>query len=290
MKKILVLGSAGMLGHVVTSFMEQENLFEVHNSSYPQKFSKNSIILDATNIEAVRELVNEIKPDILVNCIGILIKGSSSDPSNAIFLNSYFPHQLSKIMRENNGRVIHISTDCVFSGKKGSYKENDFKDARDIYGLSKALGELNNETDLTIRTSIIGPEIKEHGEGLMHWFFNQIGEINGFDNAIWGGVTTLQLAKAIIVAINKEIKGLYHLTNNKKISKYDLLLLIKQTWNIKNVLINKVEGKKVDKSLLDTNKIPEMVVPSYAEMLIELRNFMYKNKKMYEHYQLDYEE
>ena len=135
-------------------------------------------------------------------------------------------------MRKVGGMLIHISTDCVFSGNKGNYIETDYRDARDIYGLSKALGEIDNENDLTIRTSIIGPELKTNGEGLFHWFLSQKGNVYGYTDAIWGGVTTLEFAKAIDCAIEQRITGLINLTNKVPISKYELLKLSQKIFNI----------------------------------------------------------
>src|SRR5690606_24943808 len=120
---------------------------------------------------------------------------------------------------ELGSKLIHISTDCVFSGNRGAYTEDDFCDANDTYGRSKALGELNNDRDLTIRTSIIGPELKTNGEGLLHWFLNQSTPVNGFTEAYWGGVTTLELAKAIKTALMSDLKGIVNLTNGESISK-----------------------------------------------------------------------
>jgi len=201
MKKVLILGSGGMLGHMVYTYFKALNKYEIIDASFPQKAFSESTLLDVTNKTELELYIDRNKPDILINCIGILLKGSEEDPSNAIYLNAYLPHQLSRLLNSYGGKLIHVSTDCVFTGNKGSYVEADFKDARDTYGLSKSLGEVNNDHDLTLRTSIIGPELKEKGEGLFHWFINQTGEINGFTKMIWGGVTTLELAKVIDAAI-----------------------------------------------------------------------------------------
>jgi dTDP-4-dehydrorhamnose reductase len=283
-KKILVLGSGGMLGHVVYTYLNELNKYELSNSSYPKSFNSQSILLDATDKLQIEKTIENIKPDVLINCIGILIKGSQQDPSNAIYLNSFLPHQLSKLQHKHGGRLIHISTDCVFSGKKGGYKEDDVKDAYDMYGLSKALGEVKNSTDLTFRTSIVGPELKENGEGLLHWFFSQSGEINGFINSYWTGVTTLFLASAIDIAINENLSGLYHVTNNAKISKYDLLSLAKKVWKKDNVTIRRLDGVLVDKSLINTRKDKFIAVPNYEEMFFELKNFMDMHISTYGHY------
>jgi len=285
-KKVLVLGSGGMLGHVVYTFLDELNKYELFNSSYPKLFNSQSILLDATNSLEVEKVISEIRPNVLINCIGVLIKGSQSDPANAIYLNSFLPHQLSKLQRRYGGKLIHISTDCVFSGKKGSYKENDIRDAYDIYGTSKSLGEVINDTDLTFRTSIVGPELNEHGEGLLHWFFNQNGEIKGYTNAYWSGVTTLVLALSIDSAIEQNITGLYHVTNGIKINKFDLLNLIKNVWGKHDVVIKPYDGISVDKSFVNTRNDKLLVVPGYEEIFYKLKEFIEIHSDFYKHYAL----
>jgi dTDP-4-dehydrorhamnose reductase len=279
-KKILILGSTGMLGHVVFTYLNSEVEFEVHDIAYRTKLRNETIVCDITNVEEVTKQIKQLKPDYIINCIGILIKGSEVNPANAIFINSYFPHLLVQIADEINSKVIHISTDCVFTGKKGSYTESDFRDADDTYGRSKALGELFTSPHLTLRTSIIGPEIKKDGEGLFHWFMNQNGQINGFTSAFWSGVTTLQLAKNIKQSINVNCTGLFHVTNGESISKYDLVNLIKQIWKKHSVSILPYSGKPVDKSLVSIREI-DFKVPSYADMLLSQYEWMKGFKEMY---------
>lgn len=286
MIKILILGSTGMAGHVIYKYFESLNKFDLYNISYRKKLNESSITLDVSNSDLLEHRIIEINPDIIINSIGVLIKGSASNPANAIFINSFLPHNLVGIADKINSKVIHLSTDCVFSGKKGRYLENDFRDADDIYGRSKALGEIDYGKHLTIRTSIIGPELKIDGEGLMHWFFTQRGEVNGFSEAIWSGVTTLELAKSLISFIENNISGVYHLTNNKEISKYDLLCMIKKIWAINHIKINKINGKRINKSFLDTRNEIDYKVHDYLESLSELKEFFDKNLENYLHYNL----
>lgn len=285
MKKLLLLGATGMAGHVAYYYLKTTGKYEIINVVYRTKFNDESIILDITNKEATEALILSIQPDIIINCIGVLIKGSQEFPDNAIYINAYFPHLLERIASNINAKLIHISTDCVFSGKKGNYKETDERDADDIYGKSKGLGEVINDKDLTIRTSIIGPELKQNGEGLFHWFMKQSGEINGYTKAFWSGVTTLELAKAIDATIEQNMTGLLHLTNGEKIAKYDLLSLFKEIWEVDKVQINLIEGKSVDKSLSCTIKKFKYKVPSYREMLLSQKEFMNINKELYTQYQ-----
>ncbi|MFK7806699.1 MAG: sugar nucleotide-binding protein, partial [Saprospiraceae bacterium] len=156
-KKVLILGSTGMLGHQVQLRLADKKEYEIIDLSYRTKFTEKTIICNITDKPAFSKIIQDLSPDIIVNCIGVLIKGSTTNPANAIYINSYFPHFLRQIGEENNAKVIHISTDCVFSGKKGAYTLDDFKDGEDIYAKSKSLGEIIHDDHLTLRTSIIGP-------------------------------------------------------------------------------------------------------------------------------------
>jgi dTDP-4-dehydrorhamnose reductase len=272
-KRIMILGASGMAGHVIYKYLDNKSEFIIKNISFRDKVNNETLLLDVRNFKELEKEISLFKPNFIINAIGILINGSTENPSNSILLNSYFPHFLSNISNKYNYKVIHLSTDCVFSGKsKGGYLENSFKDADDIYGRSKALGEIDSKLHLTIRTSIIGPELKQEGQGLLHWFLKQEGQVTGFLSAYWSGITTLQLAKVIYdIILKSNISGIHHITNNSKISKYDLLLLFKETWN-KSTIIIKGEGKFVDKSFIDTMNVAK--IPSYKDMLIELKGFM----------------
>jgi dTDP-4-dehydrorhamnose reductase len=274
-KRIMVLGSTGMLGHQVTNYFLSLDNYEVLNVSYKNKLNNDSIIINVFDLNLLEQFIHQIKPDFIVNCIGVLI-GGSNDFENAIYINAYLPHKLKKIIDNLHSKLIHISTDCVFSGNKGNYHENDYKDGLGIYAQTKILGEIIDETNTTLRTSIIGPEIKENGEGLFHWFMNQKNNINGYQKEIWSGVSTIQLSKVIKCVIEKNITGLYHVTNNTSISKNDLLHLFNKYTN-KNLIINPTQGKYSNKSLIDTRKNLGYLIPSYEEMVSE----MVKNTRKY---------
>ena len=285
-KKVLLFGATGMAGHIAYYYLQSTERYELINVVYRTKLVKDSIVVDVTDKNAVTKLVEEVRPDLIINCIGVLIKGSKEHPDNAIFINAYFPHLLKKLSDKIGAKLIHISTDCVFSGKRGNYTESDFRDADDIYGRSKALGEIINDKDLPLRTSIIGPELKTNGEGLFHWFMHQTGQVNGFKTAIWGGVTTLELAKAIDNAIVQEQTGLIQLSNGIGITKYDLLNLFKKIWHRSNVNILPYDGNKIDKSIAKSDKFA-YEVPGYEVMLLEQYEWMRKNDKLYSQYLTD---
>jgi dTDP-4-dehydrorhamnose reductase len=267
---------------MVYHYLKSLNKYTIIDASFPNKLNDQSKLLDVTNAVDLKNFIEFEKPDIVVNCIGILIKGSQSDPSNAIYLNSYFPHQLAKILRQTKGRLIHVSTDCVFTGSKGSYTETDFKDARDTYGLSKALGEVENDIDVTLRTSIVGPELKEKGECLFHWFMQQTGTIKGYTKSFWGGVTTLELAKVVDQVIEQNTTGLIHITNREPISKYDLIQLFKKIFNKNDVVVEPIEGKNSDKSIDSIRNDLKYKVSSYEKMVGDMKRFMENNKSLYQ--------
>ena len=284
--KVLVLGSTGLIGHQIYYYLDSKNLYNLSNITYRKKLNDKTILCNIRNEKEFLEIVKSISPDIIINCIGVLIKGANLDQENAIFINAFMPHRLKKLANELGSKLIHISTDCVFSGKKGlPYIEDDFKDGRDTYAKSKGLGEIINDNHLTLRTSVIGPELKTDGEELFHWFMSQSETVNGYTGAIWSGVTTIQLAKAVNWAIQNKIIGLYHITNNDVINKFDLLCLIKKHLK-KEIVINPIVGKKLYKSFIDTRKEISYQIPKYEEMIIEMKEYMLKNKHLYKHYEI----
>ena len=280
MKKVLLFGATGMAGHVVYYYLQSTGKYNITNVVFRIPLTADSIIVDVTDRNAVTKVIADVNPEIIINCVGVLVEGAKRYPDNAILINAYFPHLLKKLSDEIGAKLIHISTDCVFSGKKGNYTEEDIPDAQDVYGRSKALGEIINDKDLTIRTSIIGPELKKNGEGLFHWFMMQQGSVNGFKTAIWGGVTTLELAKAICVAIDSEISGLIHLTNGVGISTLELLNLFKEIWHKQDIDILPYNANDVDKSIAKSNKF-NYVVSDYKSMLVELYDWMSTHEEIY---------
>ncbi len=283
MRKVLLFGATGMAGHVTYYYLQSTGKYDISNVVYRTPLTEDSIIVDVTNCDAVADVVYRVRPEIIINCIGILVKGSKEHPDNAILINTYFPHLLKRLSDEVGAKLIHISTDCVFSGKKGNYTEDDFRDADDVYGRSKALGEIINDKDLTIRTSIIGPELKRRGEGLFHWFMHQHGEVNGFKTAIWGGVTTLELAKAIDVIIEENKTGLVQLSNGVGISKNDLLCLFKELWHRNDIEIIPCNANGVDKSIARSVRF-NYKVPSYKKMLEDQVEWMKNHPDLYNQY------
>jgi dTDP-4-dehydrorhamnose reductase len=266
-----------MAGHVITDYFQQKAEYEVYYTSRNLD-DKNGFYLDITNTPQLEMLIDTIRPDITINCIGLLNDHASNNTKLAFQVNSLLPHQLAKFTERYQGKLIHISTDCVFSGKKGDYTENDIPDGTSIYAQSKQLGEIISDKHLTIRTSIIGPELKDDGIGLFLWFMNQRGIIKGYKNVWWNGVTTLELAKAIETMIKHDITGLFHLGSGKKTSKFMLLKTIQQIFGKIDVEIVPDSNFIQDRTIKSTRTDFKYEVPTYEEMLLELKNWKQRHK------------
>ncbi|WP_250674250.1 SDR family oxidoreductase [Paraclostridium ghonii] len=284
MKKILVFGATGMAGHMVTMYLSKmKEKYTVYNVCHKNKLNENSIICDIDNLEKINELIKNINPDVIINCIGVLNKSAELDIKNTIYVNTFFPRFLARIGEIENIKILHLSTDCVFNGTKGNYSEDSFKDEDGIYGLSKNLGEICDKNSLTIRTSIIGPELK-NGSGLFNWFMNQEGYIKGFTNVYWNGITTLELAKVIDKALDINIDGIYNIASDSKISKYDLLNIIKNEFEKNNITIEAFDDIYSDKSLITIKKDFNYKVSSYNDMIKDMNIWMKENKNLYSLY------
>ena len=286
LKRVLILGSTGLIGHQIYNYLKNDGNYELHNIAFREKIEKDTIILDARDENNLIEQIKILKPEYIINCIGILISASNKDPQSAIFLNAYMPHRLEALSDKINAKLTHISTDCVFSGsKKEPYIENDYKDGKDTYAKTKGLGEIISDKHLTLRTSVVGPELKTDGEELFHWFMNQEDEISGFTKSIWSGVTTIELAKAVKWSIENNITGLYHVTNNSSITKYELLKLFKK-YTKKKIEIKKVDGKDIDKSFIDTRLLLDYEIPTYEKMISDMVDLINDNRSLYFQYKV----
>lgn len=281
--KFLILGATGMAGHTISIYLQEKGHDVTTVSKNPFPYCKN-INGNALDRKFIVSILKEGNYDVVINCIGVLNKDCDKEPSKAIYLNSYLPHLISDTLRETKTKFIHMSTDCVFSGKSGSYTENSFPDGETFYDRTKALGEIKNNKDLTFRNSIIGPDMKENGIGLFNWFMKQNGTINGYTKAIWTGVTTLTLAKAMEKASQEDLKGLYNLVNNEEINKFDLLKLFNKHMKNDSITINPSEEINLNKSLINNRNDFSFTVPSYEEMIIEMKEWIYNHKELYPHY------
>jgi len=278
-KKILILGSDGMAGHIITDYLIDKK-YDVFTTTRGETKEKNNHFDVIENYKELEKILDKIKPEFVVNCIGVLNKFADENKAGAVLINSFLPHYIDSLSEKYNFKFLHISTDCVFSGEKGDYAETDFADATSFYGKTKALGEVNNEKNLTFRTSIVGPDINPNGVGLFNWFMLQKGETKGFGKVIWTGVTTLELAKAIEKSFDLKITGLFHLVNNQKINKHDLLVLFKKYMN-KEIDIKKDDTYVSDKSLISTRTDFNLEIPSYEKMVEEMSIWISNNREKY---------
>ncbi len=275
-----------MIGHQVFRYLDLSQDYDLFNYSFRKKLNEDSIMIDATDEKTFFGKIEELEPNFIINCIGILIEQCNQDILRAIQLNALLPHKLENLAEKMDCQLIHMSTDCVFSGRKQEpYIETDEKDGLDIYAKTKGLGEVLNDNHLTLRTSVIGPELKKDGDELFNWFMAQTGEIQGYSKALWSGVSSLELAKVVKWAIDNNIKGLYHVTNGKTISKYELLSLMKKHTQSK-INIKPTDDYKVDKSFVDSRQEINFKIPSYDEMVLNMIQFIQLNSKLYPHYEL----
>lgn len=281
----LVLGCNGMAGHIISLYLKEQGHNVIGFARTASKYVE-SITGDACNTELLRKVINEGKFDAVINAIGLLNQFAENNKADAVFLNGYIPHFLADITSEKNTQIIHISTDCVFSGKKGGYTETDEPDGSTFYDRSKALGEIDDNKNITLRNSIVGPDIKDNGIGLLNWFMKQQEPINGFTSAIWTGQTTLQLAKTIEAAAKERAYGLYNMVPNESICKYDLIKLFNHYLRNDSLKINPIEGVNLDKSLIRTKFDFNYTIPGYEQMVAELAEWIINHKQLYPHYNL----
>ena len=283
--KLLVLGASGMAGHTISLYMSEQG----HNvTGFDNRKSKtcDTITGDARDTDKLREIICSGSYDAVINCIGILNQFAEEKKELAVFLNAYLPHFLAEVTKDTKTKVVHMSTDCVFSCKRGEYTVNDLRDGETFYDRSKALGELDDDKNVTLRNSIVGPDTNPKGIGLLNWFMQQNGTISGYTKVMWTGLTTLQLAKAMEAAIEQDAHGLYNMVYEKPISKHDLLSLFNQYMRADKLTIKPVSDASSNKSLKRTRFEFNYRIPSYEIMISELAEWMKKHEDLYPHYRI----
>lgn len=287
--RFFVCGCNGMAGHTISLYLLEQGHevygFDLQESKYIKSFAGN-----AFDTDTIAKAIKEGHYDTVINCIGVLNQFAENNHALAAFLNSYFPHFLVKTTEGTDTQVIHMTTDCVFSGKKGSYTEHDLRDGETFYDRSKALGEIEDDKNLSLRNSIVGADINPNGIGLLNWFMNSTnGEhpmVNGYTKAMWTGQCTYQLAKTMEAAAKERAHGLVNAVPDTDISKYELLKLFNKYLRGGRVQINPVEGVNADKSLKRTNWDFNYRIPDYEQMVAEMAEWIFKHKDMYPHYNL----
>jgi dTDP-4-dehydrorhamnose reductase len=278
---LLVLGGAGMLGHKVFQLLGSQLDVMVTFRRFDRRLRETGLFLeqrvidgvDVHKLDTVRKAIERAQPKVVVNCVGIIKQlPTAHDPALAIYTNSLFPHLLAGLCAEAGARLIHISTDCVFSGEEGHYSESSIPNARDLYGRTKLLGEVTGPGSLTLRTSVIGRELFTSAS-LVDWFLSQRGgKVQGYRRAIYTGVTTAVLSREIgrVIAEFPTLSGLYQVASDP-ISKFELLLLLRDAFGV-DVTVEPFDDFFCDRSLTgdEYRKVTGFVAPPWPDMVRDL--------------------
>ena len=282
--RILVLGASGMLGNAMIRVLAQDQSHEVYGSArsetvkhfFTPELSDNIISgIDVEDTDQLVQLFTEVKPDVAINCIGLVKQLDEADePLHAISINSLLPHRLAKLCNKTGSRLVHFSTDCVFSGTKGGYIETDIPDAQDLYGRTKLLGEVEYPHTITLRTSIIGHELNT-SHGLIGWFLAQSGSIKGYTHAIFSGLPTCELARVVLefVLPRNQLHGIFHVAS-APISKYELLTLVNKHYG-KGLQIDADDHLKINRSLNSScfYEATGYVAPPWPQLVEKMHTF-----------------
>jgi dTDP-4-dehydrorhamnose reductase len=281
--RVLVLGASGMLGHAMIRVLAQDSRHEVFASArsasirdhFSDLASRIAVGVDAGDFDALEALAGQVRPEVIINCIGVVKQLSEADdPLVALPINALLPHRLARICGVTNARLIHISTDCVFSGRKGGYVETDEPDAQDLYGRSKLLGEVDYPHAITLRTSMIGHEIRT-AHSLVEWFLAQQGRVKGYTRAIFSGLPACELARVLRdhVMPRPELRGVYHVAADP-IAKFDLLQLLNHEYG-KGLSIEPDDHVRIDRSL-QADRFREATgyrAPPWPQLIAQMRAF-----------------
>jgi dTDP-4-dehydrorhamnose reductase len=281
---VLVLGVTGMLGSAVLRYFAERPGYRVTGTirsasgcdMLPEAVRDRVISgIDVENFDSLMRAFAETRPQVVINCIGLVKQlAEADDPLNAIPVNSLFPHRLARLCAAAGARLVHVSTDCVFSGSKGMYKESDVPDATDLYGRTKHLGEVDYPNAITLRTSIIGHELRS-SHGLISWFLSQKATVRGFTKAVFSGLPTVELARVIhdFVLPNERMRGIYHVSA-EPIDKYTLLCNVARVYGLTIDIVP--DAKLVIDRSLDSSRFRAetgYVPASWPELIVRMREF-----------------
>lgn len=279
--RILVFGTTGMLGHKLAEVLSKKHIVYATLRSRSSACRRHPVLskfrlvdsVSVENFDSVIRAMAEASPEVVINCIGIVKQTAAArDALTSILVNALFPHRLAQVCKMVGCRLIHISTDCVFSGRKGNYSESDLADAEDLYGKTKFLGEVKDDGCLTLRTSMIGRELAT-SYGLLEWFLSQQGKtVRGYKRAIFSGFTTYALSEIIaqIIAKHPDMQGVWHVAS-EPISKFDLLSLVKQVYGL-DIQIEPDEAIAIDRSLNAERfqQVTRFVPPSWPQLVKQM--------------------
>lgn len=281
--RVLVLGASGMLGNAMLRVLSQQNGWVVYGTLRSpnmalKELASSAQLLNSIHADQPDSLIaafTQSRPQVVINCVGLVKQlANADDPLEAIPINGLLPHRLAKLCELTNARLVHISTDCVFSGNQGNYRESDLPDAEDLYGRSKLIGEVDYVHAITLRTSIIGHELgRDHG--LVGWFLSQQVRVKGYTEAIFSGLPTCELARVVrdFVIPNRELHGIYHVAA-EPISKHDLLQIVNGEYG-KNLQIEPDDKVKINRSL-DASRFREAtgyVAPAWPDLIAQMHEF-----------------
>jgi dTDP-4-dehydrorhamnose reductase len=282
--KVLVMGASGMLGNTVLRLFGQSPGYSAIGSArsvavlplLPEKLRGRVVCgVDVENVDSLVRLFGSIRPEVVINCVGVIKQlAEATDPLSAIPINALLPHRLARLCEAAGARLVHISTDCVFAGTRGMYREEDASDAKDMYGRTKYLGEVDYPHAVTLRTSIIGHELNS-AHGLIGWFLAQQGSVQGFTRAIFSGLPTVELARVMrdFVIPQPRLRGMYHVSA-EPITKCDLLRLVAQVYE-KSIEIIPDDRLAIDRSL-DSSRFRDCtgyVPPMWPELVRAMHQF-----------------
>lgn len=285
--RFLVLGASGMAGHTISIYLKERGHRAVGFSRRGVSFLDERVVGDARDEKLLTDVIAEGDFDVAVNCVGVLNQYAERDPEGAAYLNGELPHVLARLTEGTRTRVFHVSTDCVFAGNTGPYTEDSVPDGKTVYDRTKAAGELRDSKNLTFRCSIVGPDTDPQGIGLLNWFMAQEGPVRGYSGAIWTGLTTLELAKAMERAASEDVHGLVNMVPPANISKLDLLRLFNESLRGGSVEIVPDGSLQLDKTLARTNFDSSFRPAGYAEQVAEMTAWIRAHADLYPHYAIE---
>lgn len=284
--KFVVFGASGMAGHLISLYLKERGHDIIGFSRRGVPFLNCQVIGDVCDESLVRSTISDTRPDVVINCIGVLNRFAEADPKGAAYLNGEFPHLLARTCEGSHTRVFHMSTDCVFAGNSAPYTEDSVPDGKSVYDRTKAAGELNDGVNLTFRNSVVGPDMNPKGIGLFNWFMAQEGPVDGFTNAVWTGLTTLELARAMESAAYEHASGLVNMVPEGNISKYELLLLFNEYFRGGSIEVTENPSFVLDKTLVRTNFDLSFRPAGYVQQVREMAEWVHAHYDLYPHYML----
>jgi len=267
---VLIIGSGGMLGYITYQYLKDQG-YQVSGVTQTKPFP-DMLHLDATDEQALRGLLDQVHFDVIINCAALLLKPSEERKCDAVKLNSWLPQFLAAYCEQHHTYLIQVSTDAVFSGLRGQYQENDPSDANTFYGKSKFLGEVDNDSALTVRSGLWGLDINPNGTGLLQWFMRQRDSVSGYANALFNGVSNLEFAKFADAAIRSRWTGIYHLHAADETSKYEFLCLAKSMF-CSPATIFRDESVQIDRTLKCVRTDIPYQQKTFKQMLEELKQW-----------------